>query len=338
MLNLHRSFLSALTCLTIALAASAAATAATVNVDVAAKLGKSDVDTIDVKIVKVSKEQAGTYMESTLLTPQTLKVVFSGIKDEDYDLYVNGSYVGVKTSKALKEGIEQTIPGTVADETAMRCLKALSPKVAPAHEKVRAIKGAEPWRAAYTLGMAKDWVASGIRADQKYRSLEMIIVPAGRPMEKMAFAARQDAKDTAATVLRSCKLLHQARARMYDVLTDADLRNQVVDALTPVEFSVSYLTNDGRPCVTASLTNFCDMPITGKIELPTVKGWKFVGAKLDIGTLQPGKTFTSTFNLESSYKTAAPPESLLFTAVVDVARDDLAARLWLYATGTLSKP
>ena len=69
---------------------------------------------------------------------------------------------------------------------------------------------------------------------------------------------------------------------MYEVLTDPDLRNEVVEALTPVTFTASCSMKSGKLSITASIINECDFPITGKITLAAPKGWKAVNTKLGL--------------------------------------------------------
>jgi hypothetical protein len=330
----RRMSIALVACILIACIAGVAS-AGTVTVTVSPKSGTSDTKTLIAKAVRVTGDQVGVYIESTLLKPQQVKVKFSGLKDQDYDIYINGEASGSKSAKELTDGIDRTIPGRGVDEAAIRCIRALLPKIKPAYDSIRARQGAEPWRAAYTLGQANGWVTSGARADEAYRSVEIIIAPAGNPLERMVFASRKDAKETAEAVANACDLLHLARARMYMVLTDADLRNETVDALTPVALKAVCSVKNGKPYLTASVTNDCDLPITGKIVVTTPKGWKTVGAKLDIGKLSSGKTYSTTFALAPSGKNATLPASVPLSAVVDITSKGQGARLWLYATATL---
>lgn len=334
MLTRQKTLLITVLCFAIASLAVAAASAATVTVSVATKSAKSDIKTLDPKAVRVIGDQVGVYIENTLLTPQQLEIKFDGVKDQDYDVYINGASSGVKSGQALREGIDRTIPGAIADPVAMHCLKALQPKVAPVYKSVHAREGAQPWRAAYTLGQAKEWVESGIRSDEKYRSVEVILVKAGNSMTRMPFASRLDAKASAKAVLKSCDLLHAARANMYNVLTDAKLRNEVVGALTPVSMSASCSMKNGKPTVTAVIVNDSDLPVTGNISLSDIKGWKTVGGKLDIGIVKPGKSYSTSFGLASSAKNCPTSKSVPLTAVVELTKRKSVAKLWLFADPT----
>lgn len=337
MLNRQRTILVPVCCLMILCLGVNALAAISVAINVAAKSGTRDGNALSAKSLRIMKDQIGVHVENPLLTAQQVSFKFDGLKNQDYDVYINGVSAGAMSAEKLSQGIEETIPGTVADTAAMRCLNALNDKIKPVYSRVHAIEGAEPWRAAYTLGQAEEWVTSGIRADQNYRSVDLVIVPAGQPTQKMVFVSRLTAENTAKAILNSCKLLHQARTRMYGVITDATLRNEVVDALTPVSLTASCTTKSGKPVVTAKIVNDSDLVISGKISLSDVKGWKAVGGKLDIGKLQPGKTFSTSFSLAPAAKNAPSLKSVPLTAVVDIGPSDCTAKLWLFATPTIDK-
>jgi hypothetical protein len=330
MLSRSRICLAVVLCLTIIAITCGAVMAGTVTVDFATKSGKSDVTTLDAKNVKVIGEQVGVHINSTLLTPQPVKIKFVGLKDQDYDAYVDGVFIGAKSAKELGEGIDRTIPGRVTDPAAMRMFLALNTKVPPAHKKIKARDGAEPWRAAYTLGQVESWVHSELREDEVYRSILVIIAPAKQSLEHMTFIEMRTASEVAASVAETCFMLQQARWNMYEVLTDPNLRNEVVEALTPVTLAASCSTKNGKLSITAVIVNDCNLPITGKITVSAPKGWKTTGGKFDIGKVESGRTFTTSFSLTRSAKNAAVPKSVPLTAVLDIADEEMACRLWLF--------
>lgn len=338
MLIARRVVLAAVVCLFLVSLASAFAAPGVVTVDFAAKSGKTDSATLDARNVKVLGEQVGVQVKSSLITPQPVTIKFVGLRQPAYDVYVNGAFIGEKTASSLAEGLEQTIPGRVTNADAMHMLAIIDAQLPEVYAKIKARKGAEPWRAAYTLGQAKDWARTGVRDDEIYRSILVIAVPAGSRMESMGFIRMREASEVTNSAQNIRDLMHSARSNMYNVLKDAGLRNEVVAALTPVRFIASCFAKNGKPCITASVTNDCDMPITGKMTLTLPKGWKTVGAKLDIGKLQAGRTHTTTFSLAPTAKNAVLPKSVPMTTVVDIANEYVGARLWLYATPACPKP
>jgi hypothetical protein len=337
MLSLRRTSLAAVFCLAMFSLAAVAVLAATVTVDAAAKSGKSDVVTLDGHNVKVMGDQVGVHINNKLLTAQQVKVVFAGLNDQNYDVYVDGACIGAKSAGELSAGLDKSIPGRISDPAAMRCIKSLVPKVNRAYDSIHAREGADEWRAAYSLGQVRDWLKSAIRGDEIYRSTQLIIVPAGMPLQNMSFITMRTASETAEGTLNACSLIQDVRVNMYRVLTNPNLRNEVVDALTAVSMSVSCVLKNGKPCVTVSVVNDCDLTITGKISLSDIKGWKAPGAKLDIGKLQSGKTFTTSFTLTPSVKNASPLKPMPLKAVVDIGPKDYMAKLWLFATATCGK-
>ncbi len=337
--NRTRFITAVCACLVIVSLSLGAASAATVTINVSAKSGISDTKTLNVTPVRARNDQLAVSVQSTLLTPQQLVIKFIELKHPIYDVYVNGDFLGQKCAEDLNAGIQWTIPGTVADQAAMRCLRALDPKVAEVYKSVHARSGAEPWRAAYTLGQADEWVKTGIRVEQAYRSVAITLAPANEPLDHIISAAYKHQRDNVnKTVLNCCELLQKARSQMYKVLTDAELRNEVVGAMTPVKLTASCFIKNGRRAVTAAVKNDCDLPVSGKISVVLPKGWKTVGAKLNIGKLASGKSYTTTFSIAQTSKNAPAPKTLSFAAVVDIVRDDFGSRLWLHAAPVCPKP
>lgn len=308
------------------------ASASTVTVDATAKKAVSDSSVFDPKVVRVIGDQVGVLIYNTTLVPQSVRIRFDGLKEQDYDVYINGSYSRVESSKTLADGIEYTIPGTVADKVAFRCLKPLEPKVAAIYEKMQKQEGEGPARTLSTLQQANEWIASAFRADVNYRSVEIILVPAGTMVQRMVFASRMDAEAAAQTGRNACNLMHLARSHMFRVLTDPDLRNEVVEALTPVTFSASLKTKNGKPVITAVIKNDCDLPISGAISVSLPKGWSTSGAKLSFNSLASGKSYQTSFGLTCKSKSAKPPKSVPLTAVITITKDRYTAKLWLFAT------
>ncbi|MCE5314386.1 MAG: hypothetical protein ABFD49_11595 [Armatimonadota bacterium] len=310
-------------------AVTTCAWSATVTLDAAAKSVTSDVDTLEAKAPRVIGDQAGVYVASRLLQPQSFTLKITGLKNEDYDIYICGSYKGKKSAKELENGIKLDIPGTIAHPDLMRCLKALEPKIKPETERVSKIKEAEPQRVLWTLRQADDWVHSGIRSDETYRSLDIIVAPTGSMLASMTWRTRQDAEGTASAITRACWLLQQARARMYSVIKDADLRNLAVVTMTPVTLSAEYKIVSGKPVVTANLVNDCDLPISGTITYSLPKGWKTDAKSLKFDKLASGKIYQTTFKLIAPSKKAEVPSSVPVAANVTIVQDKYEAKFKL---------
>ncbi len=319
-----------LACVLLVLSASSAS-ANLVTVDIAAKKAVSDSSAFDPRVVRVMGEQVGVLVYNTTLSPQKVRICFSGLKEQDYDVYINGSYSRVESSKTLTDGIEYTIPGTIADKVAFRCLKPLEPKVAAIYDKMKKQEGEGPARTLSTLQQANEWIAGAFRADTNYRSVEIILVPAGGMMQHMVFASRMDAEAAAQTGRNACRLMHLARSHMFRVLKDPDLRNEVVEALTPVTFTACYKLKNGKPVVTAVVKNDCDLPVSGTISAELPKGWSVSGGKLSFDSLASGKSYETSFGLVSKTKNAKPPKSVPLTAVVTITKDRNTAKVWLFA-------
>lgn len=302
--------------------------AAVVTIDPATKSGSSDVDTLEVKAVKVAGDQVGFFVQSLSESPQKLVAKVNGLKDQDYDVYINGSFIGVKSGKSLMEqGLELDIPGSVTDPDKMRCLRALEPRVRPEYERIRTDKQPEVMRVAFMFNQIVDFIASGIRNDKTYRSATVILAPSGKVLEKMIFMTRNDAETTAMAATRACWLIQQARDRIYDVIKDPVLRNTSLITLTPVDFSAVYSKVNGKVLVRATIVNNCDLPISGNLSFDLPKGWKHNAKSLAFDGLKSGKSTTLSFELIPPTKNTAPPESIPVAANVKVAQDPFVAEV-----------
>lgn len=337
-LRICRTWASAVICLLLSAVGAHASAAGIVTVDVAKKSAKSDVATLDPRKVRVINEQVGVNIQSTLLTSQKVLIKFNGLKDQDYDVYVNGDFVGAKSAKELADGLERTTPATIADPAVTRCLNAVKDKVKEAYDNLHAREDPESLRAGYTLDQATGWINSGVQVEAQYRSVEVIVAPAGKPLAYMVFYIRRTAEEASETLRRVCELLQNARDRMYKNLEDPALRNYVVDALTPVSLSATYSLVNGKPRVTAKLVNDVDFPISGKLSIAAPQGWKTRASKLTFAELASGKTFTATADLEPIKKGAKPPASISVSGDVSLAGGKFEAKLHLKATATLKKP
>lgn len=306
---------------------NARATAAVVTVNPSSKTASCDVDTLEAKGVKVAGDQYGVFVQSLIETPQTLTLKFSDVKDQDYDLYINSEFIGTKPGAEIRQGLKIDIPGAVTDPDKMRCLRALEPKVRPEYERMRESRVPEVMRVNFMFGQVVDFIASGLRNDKVFRSADVVIAPSGKILQKMTFMTRHDAPTTAMAVTRACWLIQKARDRIYDVIKDPVLRNSSLVTITPVEFSAAYSRSGSRPHIEATVTNNCDIPVSGVITMSLPSGWKHTARNLAFSDLKPGKTLKVAFDLLPPSKTVTPPETVPIAATVKVIQDPFAAEV-----------
>ena len=297
-----------------------------VTVDVTTTSAKSNTNDVECGKVVKKGEQFGVLIMSKILQPQTITLKFVGLSQQDYDLYLNGSYSGKLNKQTIEQGYKLQICGSIADQDMMRCLNALSPKVEPMYKELNKSSDSERKRVAYTLGQARDWVRSGIRSDELYRSVFAIIVPSDRALQSMPRGTRLNDVETARTITRACWLLQQARDRMYDVIKDPDVRNLAVTTLTPVNFSASCSVTSGRIVVKAKLVDNCNLPISASVSIVPPQGWRIKTPVLSCSNLKAGKAYEGSLVLVSLKKGLAAPKTLPVSANIKVVQDDLVAQ------------
>jgi len=306
--------------------------ASVVTVNVAGKSATSDVKTLDPKNVKVQVDQIGVFVTNTVLEPQVFTLKFSGLGHGSYDIYVNKAFKWTKPASELESGIELTVDGRIVDPAMIRCLEAVKEPIQKAYDRINASKAAEPQRVCGTLNQAKSWARTSLQREQAWRSVGVVLAPTGRMLRPMGWFVRGSDFETARAVTQACWLLQQARDRMYHAIKNPSLRNEAVVAMTPIDFSATYSTKNGKPHVDAKLLNNCDLPVSGSISMALPAGWKSTAKKLKIAGLKSGETFSLAFDLVAPSKTAAAPDSIPMAANLTVVQDTWTASLKLTAT------
>lgn len=301
--------------------------ASVVTVDVAGKSATSDVKTLEAKQVKAQVDQIGVFVMNTIFEPQVFTLKFNGLGHESYDIYVNKAFKWTKPVSELASGIEFTVDGRIVDPALIRCLEAVKEPIQKAYDRINASKAAEPQRVCGTLNQAKSWARTSLQREQAWRSVSVVLAPTGRMLRPMGGITRGSDIETARAVTRACWLLQQARDRMYHGIHDPSLRNEAVVAMTPMDFSATYSTRNGKPHVDAKLLNNCDLPVNGSISMALPAGWKSTAKKLKIDNLKSGETFNLAFDLVAPSKTAAAPDSIQMAANLTVVQDAWTASL-----------
>jgi hypothetical protein len=296
-----------------------------------------DSGAVELSKPRIRGDQVGVLVKSTIVQPQFVTIKFVGLNHENYDIYVNQEYKGAKPAKELESGLQYRIDGRVVDPTFIRCLAALKDPIKKEYDKLQSVSSSEAKRVCSTLSQASDWVIAGLGRDQAWRSVAVIIAPAGTALQSMTWLTREDEYGTARALTTACWLLQQARDRMYHAITDAALRNETVVALTPVSFSAAYSTKNGKPHIDAKVTNNCNLPISGDITFALPAGWKTNAKALKFADLKSGQVFSTSFDLIGPAK-AAPPDGVPIAANVTVTQDEFTASLKLRVIAAKQPP
>jgi len=313
--------------LLLCLTALGVSSAAIITVDPESKTATSDVDTLEAKAVRLVGDQVGFFVQSLTETPQKLIAKVKGLKDQDYDVYINQSFVGTKPGSELREGLSIEIPGTVGDPDCMRSLRALQPVVRPEYERMRQSKVPEVMRVSFMFNQVVDFISSGIRNEKVYRSAAVILAPSGKVLQPMTFMTRHDAQTTAQAIVRACYYIQKARDRIYDVIKDPELRNSSLVTITPVIFAPTYSVRNGKPHIEAAVTNNCHVPIDGTFSMALPKGWKSTAKSLTFSGLKPGSTHKLSFDLVPLVKGAEAPATVPMAATIKVFQDPFMAEV-----------
>ncbi len=341
-----------------------AARCATVTLDAATKKATSDTASIEPERVTSIGDQLGVYIQSKSLKAQSVTVKIPGLTQDRYDVYVNWGAFAVKRAKEISEaskqpletppiepgyvirektaaelanGLEFEIPGRVVPAALMRCVESAQAGIKSAYDGLKGSSTGDPGRARYTLSQADGWVRSAIGVDEAYRSVQLLVVPAGVEPREMGGRTRYTASGTQDAVANACSLLQEARVRMYDNLKDPVLRETVVEALTPVEVNVRYYMGEKSiPFVTVEITNNCNLTASGTIDVSVPEGWKTQPKQGSFAGVKSGATCTCTLRLGRTIKNRPVPSTLSALVTVKVADAKSYAKLRIQRNLSLS--
>ena len=107
---------------------------------------------------------------------------------------------------------------------------------------------------------------------------------------------------------------------MAGAITDPDLRNSAVAAMTPVDLTTSFAVKNGKPRVEVLVINNCNLPITGKITAAIPKGWKWNAKKTAFADLKSGKSFKLSFDLIPAAAGTPAPGGVKMAATIELVQ------------------
>lgn len=319
-MKLLRCYLISIFTITLCIFAISIASAQVVTFDVAGKKASSDIDKINPVGPRLRNDQAGIFVQSTISLPQKFVLKYTGLSAQSYDVYVNSRYFGTKTKGELEQGLELKLEGAIVNPDLMRCVKALDGKIEAAYKPWQGRLG-ELGRVVATLSQAAEWARTGVKREQAYRSVGVIVVPAGSELKSMGWLTQSDAQGTKDAVKSNCDKLQDARSKMYSVIKDPLIRNWAVATMTPVDFSATLSTQNGKPHINATVLNNCNLPISGNVIVKLPSGWKSNAKNLAFKDLKSGKTFNLSFDLIPPAGESVVPEKVPMVANVVVKRD-----------------
>ncbi len=305
--------------LILTLLAAGASCAAVVTLDWATRKATSDSADVEVKSVRKRGEEIVVQLRNATKTKQPVAVKVVGLTEGNYGVRINDSDWILKTSEQLTQGLELELYYYEPDPVLMRCLEAVQPRAGSEYRRLRQLSSKEAERAAHTVSQAEDWANASIRAVETHKCATVVIGPTGLPPANALWRTWYNAEETAQIIDRSCKLLQIARNRMFTVLTDPEIRNAAVAAMTPVDFEASYEVKNGKAHVEATLVNNCNIPVSGNFSYGLPNGWKTTAKDLTFKNIASGGVHKLSFDLIAPDKTSAPPESLPIAANVTIS-------------------
>lgn len=280
---------------------------------------------LEARFLKPMGGQLGIFVQNLTLDPKPVVLQFRDLLESRYDLYVNGKYLGVRSCEELQQGLSAEVPGRIVDSDMVTCLEKVRPLIDAEYSRLKNIKSAEPARICATLQQAMGWVRSALQVEKTYRSLTVVLAPEGHVLQRPPVPTRLDDEETTEAVTRACKLLHEARSRMSTVVKDIQLRDSAVTSLTPVDFATSFAIKNGKPQVEFVITNYCNLPVSGRITADMPAGWKSEKVSWSFSKLPAGRSFRATFSLSRNKPNAALPDGVRMCANINLVQNALRA-------------
>ncbi len=264
---------------------------------------------VTVRILGLNADEYELYLDTDTEGVRKKTSVFAVFGDPPPTPNYRDYYVGVKTRSELEAGIVVGIPGTkrtLAEWESFKRIRENCAKLAP--------KYANPVR---TDGMVcqaalkgvPGWIEEAEYDDLDNRTARIVVAQKGSlistPSGSFIISSVVDPSEKQATIGDT---IQSARANLIKYVPDPISRNEVVQALTPVDFTLSVEKSKsvpGRYVVRAALRNWTDRLITGKVNLIPPSGWSVKPVLPTVRMGAYGRSVPALFTLVATPQAAA---------------------------------
>lgn len=308
------------------------AQAAVVTLDVGAKTAVSDDESIVANALRVQDRQVGVLIQNTTDAAKTVKLVFKGLVEQEYDVYLDGAYMESKPVDALREGLALNLSGMAFDQLQMKCLRTAKPGLDVEYKRLQGIEERtdEENRALSLIRDAVGFVRSGTRVDERNRSVSVLIAPKDSALQRMGFPTKLPMGDAVKSIAKACRDMQDVRSRVSRDITGSELHYSAMSALTPVTLFASCMVSNGVPSIGGKLTNDTNLPVSCDVTVDVPQGWKADPAKLHLD-VKAGSSSLFSVPLVRESKDAALPDIVITLADVTITEDKFTASLQLKA-------
>lgn len=271
-------------------------------------------------------------LRNELPDPRTVTVSILDLTEPEYDLYVSAKFIGTKKKAQIESGIPVSFSGTL---------------IPPAYKdyysriKSRSLEGAKRFEGATdkdgsicqsVLKAVGDWVNSIERGDLTIRTESIIVAPTGKPLNLAGTYIMPDKPKEFPKKMRHLgEAIHIMRRDISRKVKNQIFLADSLEALTPVDFELTPtgpITPGNKITIRASLTNWTDRLITGKISLSVPSGWRMKPIVTDVKMPGYSQHAVAKFVITIP-KTAKPDPSI--TATADLLVQDV--KVMLRVTG-----
>ena len=267
-------------------------------------------------------------LRNELYTPREITVKILGLKEGDYDLYIDANLVGVKKSSELESGIQVSLPGSDIPQAyrdyytmlKTRCLANVG-----LFEKATDRDGS---KCKAIIQAIADWVRSIEQGDNLIRTVGIIVVPKGQPLSLPGGRyILERPKDFKKSVLHLADAIHTIRGAVINEVQNKMLQNDTLTIITPLDFKLTTsaaVTPGSKITVTAALTNWTDRNATGKIQLGVPSDWTVKDVTSEV--TMPGYSKTAEVKFEVTIPNTADANTKV-TATADLTVGNIPLKL-----------
>jgi len=209
--------------------------------------------------------------------PREVILRILGLTEPEYDLYIDGNLIGVKSKEQLENGIPVSFSGTDIPPDLKDYYTRLRTKADEGAKLYRKPLDEETSRCKSVMQSVANWVQSIERGDALIRATAIIVVPQGTPLSlpggRFIFQKPPDFPNSVKHLGEAVQII---RREIQDKTKNETLRFDTLSRITTIDFELTTseeLSSGSTITVTAKLANWMDRAVTGKVELDVPKEW-----------------------------------------------------------------
>jgi len=240
-------------------------------------------------------------LRNDLFTPRDITLRILDLTEQEYDLYIDRKLIGTRKREELEAGIPLSLPGSQVSPECRDYFTRVHTRAGQDAKRYEAAKDADGIRCREFLQACARWIEGIQMGDNRIRTRSVIVAPAGKPLTVPDRGlAELPLQDFPASVRRLADVLQMTRRSIASSIHDPMYRFDTLEALTPMDFALEAntpLSPGANVTVRATLSNWTDRRITGKVKLTVPDGWKVTNPAQEVKMAGYSKSAQADFEL-----------------------------------------